>query len=211
MVNVGAGTGSYEPPDRVVVAVEPSAVMLAQRPAGAPPALRGAAEALPLPDGAVDAALAVLTVHHWDDQRAGLAELRRVARRRVVVTYDPAVHTNQWVVRDYVPEIAELEADRLPYAEVIEILEATPMVLPLTRQFADGLLGAFWCRPWAYLDPEVRAHMSGFAKVEPAAVDRGMARLAEDLASGEWARRNADLTGAATFDAGFRLLVSSAG
>jgi SAM-dependent methyltransferase len=211
VVNVGAGTGSYEPVDRAVVAVEPSSVMLAQRPAGAAPAVRGAAEHLPLPDGAVDVAMAVLTVHHWDDWRAGLRELQRVGRRQVVVTFDPAVHADTWIIRDYVPEIGELDAGRIPHAAIVEALHARVVDLPLTREFADGLLGAFWCRPWAYLDPEVRSRMSGFVQVDRGAVDRAMERLADDLRSGAWERRYPELAGRAAHDAGFRLLISGPG
>jgi SAM-dependent methyltransferase len=211
VVNVGAGTGSYEPADRAVVAVEPSGVMLAQRPAGAAPAVRAVAEHLPLGDGVADAALAVLTVHHWSDWWAGLAELRRVAARQVIVTFDPGVSADQWVIRDYVPEIADLDAGRVPYAAMVDALGAEVSVLPVGRAFPDGLLGAFWCRPEAYLDPVVRSRMSGFAQVDPAAVDRGMARLAEDLRTGEWARRNAGLDTLDEYDAGFRLLVAGPG
>jgi SAM-dependent methyltransferase len=194
-----------------VVAVEPSGVMLGQRPAGAAPAVRAVAEHLPLPDGAADAALAVLTVHHWSDWWAGLAELRRVAPRQVVVTFDPAVSATQWVIRDYVPEIADLDAGRVPYAGMVDALGAEVSVLPVSREFPDGLLGAFWCRPEAYLDPVVRSRMSGFAQADPGAVDRGMARLADDLRTGEWARRNAGLDALEEYDAGFRLLVAGPG
>lgn len=209
-MNVGAGTGSYEP-DRRLVAVEPSGVMLAQRQAGAAPAVRATAEHLPFADGAADAALAVLTVHHWHDWWAGLGELMRVAPRQVIVTFDPEVSANQWVIRDYVPEIAGLDSGRVPYAAMVEALGAEVAVLPVSRGFPDGVLGAFWCRPEAYLDPVVRSRMSGFAQVDPAAVERGMARLADDLRSGAWARRNAELHGLEAYDAGFRLLVAGAG
>jgi SAM-dependent methyltransferase len=208
VVNVGAGTGSYEPADRRVVAVEPSAVMLAQRPAGAAPAVQAVAEHLPLPDGVADVALAVLTVHHWGDWRAGLAELRRVAGRVVVVTFDPAVHAATWIIDEYVPEIGTLDAGRIPFHPLVEALDATVTELPLTREFADGLLGAYWCRPEAYLDPEVRSHMSGFVQVDQGVVRRAMDRLGHDLASGGWAERHRHLATATTYDAGFRLLVS---
>jgi SAM-dependent methyltransferase len=208
VINVGAGTGSYEPADRRVVAVEPSGVMLAQRPTGSAPAIQAVAERLPLPDGVAEAALAVLTVHHWNDWGAGLDELRRVARRRVVVTFDPAVSSDQWIVRDYVPEIADLDSGRVPYAAMVEALGAEVTVLPVSRDFTDGLLGAFWCRPQVYLDPGVRSRMSGFALVDPAAVDRGMGRLADDLRTGAWGRRYPDLAELEEYDAGFRLLVS---
>lgn len=208
MINVGAGHGSYEPDGRTLIPVEPSKVMLDQRPPNAAPAIRAVAERLPLVADAADAALAVLTVHHWTDWRAGIDELRRVARRRVVVHFDPSHHDQQWLIRDYVPEIAALDASRNSFEAVVHRLRAEVTVLPLSREFTDGVIGAYWCRPHAYLDPEVRSHMSGFAQIDPAVVDAAMARLADDLRSGAWARRNAALAELTSFDAGFRLLVS---
>jgi Methyltransferase domain len=181
-LDVGAGSGSYEPDDRRVVAVEPSTVMIGHRPVGSAPVVRGVAEALPFPDHAFDAALAVLTTH-------------------------PIVHAEQWVVREYVPQIAALDAGQ-SLAEMADLLGAEAHILPLTRDFEDGVLGAYWCRPRAYLDPQVRQHMSGFAKLDPAVVDRGMRRLQADLDSGSWAQRHAALDDLETYDAGFRLLVS---
>jgi SAM-dependent methyltransferase len=206
-LDVGAGSGSYEPDDRRVVAVEPSTVMIGHRPVGSAAVVRGVAEALPFPDHAFDAALAVLTTHHWQDRRTGLDELCRVAPLRVVVTFDPIVHAEQWVVREYVPQIAALDAGQ-SLAEMADLLGAEAHILPLTRDFEDGVLGAYWCRPRAYLDPQVRQHMSGFAKLDPAVVDRGMRRLQADLDSGSWAQRHAALDDLETYDAGFRLLVS---
>jgi SAM-dependent methyltransferase len=211
VINVGAGAGSYEPADRTVISVEPSTVMLAQRPAGSAPAIRAVAEHLPLANGTGEAALAVLTVHHWDDWRAGIDELRRVAPVQVVVHFDPAHHDRQWLIRDYVPEIGVLNVSRNSFDEVVDRLEAEVSVLPLSRDFRDGVIGAFWCRPHAYLDAEVRSHMSGFAQIDSSVVEAAMLRLADDLESGAWARRNADLAELQSFDAGFRLLVSGGG
>ncbi len=182
--------------------------MILQRSPAAAPALQGVAEQLPVADGAFGAVLAVLTTHHWVDEPGGLAELSRVAPRRIVLTFDPAVHADQWIVRDYVPEIAAFDAHRPPFAEVVTALGADVTVLPVTRAFEDGVLGAFWCRPYAYLDPEVRAHMSGFARLDPAIVDRGIGRLRDDLASGAWDDRYGSTAALDEFDAGFRLLVS---
>jgi len=206
---VGAGTGSYEPDPRAkaVVAVEPSDVMLGQRSPRSAPAVRGRAEELPFADRSFDVALAVLTVHHWEDQRSGIDELRRVAPSQVVVTFDPSVHNQQWIVSDYLPEMAALARTSLPFTEVVRLLDADVATLPMTRQFADGVLGAFWCRPHAYLDPAVRSHMSGFALLDRPLVEARMARLAEDLQDGTWERRHPELTRAATYDAGFRPLV----
>ena len=191
-----------------MVAIEPSAVMIGQRATAAAPVVRAVAEALPVADGTFDAALAVLTTHHWSDCRAGLDQLRRVAPLRVVLTFDPTVHHRQWIIADYLPEIASLGTGGPSFAEMTGQLGATTMVLPLGREFEDGVLGAFWCRPRAYLDPQVQRNNSGFARLDPSVVDQAMARLRADLDSGAWDERYRALAELETFDAGFRLLVS---
>lgn len=210
VVDVGAGTGSYEQGLPVVLAVEPSPVMIAQRPPGAAPVVRGVAGRLPLRDGAVDAALAVLTVHHWPSVAAGLAELRRVARRQVVLTFDPRATAAYWLVAEYVPAVAELDAGRTPPVERVADLLDTADVrpLPVPADMADGVLAAYWNRPHAYLDPQVRACCSGFAQLDARVVDAGMRALRRDLDSGAWHRRHAGLVTAREFDAGYRLVVS---
>jgi SAM-dependent methyltransferase len=210
VVNVGAGTGSYESPHRQVVAVEPSTTMIAQRSPDAAPVVRGVAEALPFADAAFDAATAVLTVHHWQDLEAGLTELRRVAGRQVVLTFDPDALDRLWLVRDYLPQIATVDAQRLPRTErvVAALGDVEVRPLPVPRDMGDGLLAAFWARPAIYLDPQVRAGMSIFALMDPAIVEPAMARLRADLDDGSWARRNADLADLETFDAGYQLLVA---
>jgi SAM-dependent methyltransferase len=186
VVNVGAGTGSYEPADRVVVAVEPSQVMVSQRPPGAAPALRASASALPLPSGCADVAMAVLTAHHWDDWTAGLAELCRVAPRRVVVAIDFEPHSRFWLYEDYLPELGattrQLRPDAATVADAIGTSRSE--VLPVPADMQDGVLGAYWSRPEAYLDPAVRANCSGLALADPAVVSRGVAALESDLRSG---------------------------
>jgi hypothetical protein len=191
-----------------VVAIEPSAVMITQRGSGSAPVVRGVAEALPFPDRSFDAVLAVLTTHHWSDRGTGLDELCRVAPVRVVLTFDPVVNARQWIVHDYVPEIGSFDAGRGSLEAMAEQLGARSTVLPLTRDFQDGVLGAFWCRPFAYLDPAVRRHMSGFARLDPSVVDEAMGRLDDDLRSGAWDRRHRSLADVEAYDAGYRLLVS---
>jgi SAM-dependent methyltransferase len=149
VVNVGAGAGSYEPEDRHVIAIEPSDVMAAQRPLERAPAIRAHAEALPLRDGSVDAAMAVLSVHHWDESRErGVRELRRVARGPVVIlTFDAGVSSDMWLVADYVPEIGELDRSIFPAPELLaEWLggEATISTIPIPRDTPDWMFGAFW-------------------------------------------------------------------
>jgi SAM-dependent methyltransferase len=175
VLDVGSGTGSYEPPARRVVAVEPSAEMIRQRRPGAAPVVRAVAEALPFADGAFDAALAVLTVHHWRDWRRGLDELRRVASRQVVLAYDTALHNDFWLVREYVPEVALLERSRPSAPEIADFLGAASVVeLPVPWDFTDGVFPAHWRRPEAYLDPAVRRSCSALAQTPPEAVLRAL-------------------------------------
>ncbi len=209
VVNVGAGAGSYEAGSPVVLAVDPSVTMLRQRPPGSAPAVRAVAERLPVRDGAADVALAVLTLHHWSSAEAGLAELRRIARRQVVVTFEPAATETFWLVRDYLPAVAALDRGRTPSVARVAALLGTADVrpLPVPADMADGVLAAHWRRPAAYLDPDVRACASGFAQLDPAVVAEGMARLTADLDSGAWHQRNGDLLTRDELDVGYRLVV----
>ena len=208
VVNVGAGAGSYEPVDRAVVAVEPSLAMIRQRPAGSPPVVQGSATALPFRAGAFAAALAVLTVHHWPDRARGLAELRRVARERVVIlTWDPEA-AGFWLVEDYFPTLVAIDREIFPsLAELRRILGPIAVQpLPIPHDCVDGFLGAYWRRPAAYLDPAVRGAISTFTKIGD--VDAGLDRLREDLASGRWTRRHGGLLDRSELDLGYRLVVS---
>ena len=208
VVNVGAGAGSYEPAT-TLLAVEPSATMIAQRPPGSAPAVQATADAIPLADGACDAALAVLTVHHWPDPSAGIAEMRRVARRLVVFSWDPEFADRFWFVRDYLPESAAFDRARMPaIADLAAWMGgATVQPVPVPHDCRDGFFGAFWRRPRAYLDPAVRAGASNLAQLGPA-VDRAVAALAADLDSGAWRRRNRELLALDELDLGYRLLVA---
>jgi SAM-dependent methyltransferase len=210
VLNVGAGTGSYEPDGCEVVAIEPSAVMIGQRAGAAPPVVRASSAALPVPWGWADAVLAVNTVHHWDDWVAGLAELCRVAPRRVVVAIDFEQHARFWLLSEYLPEVrAHTLGCRPGAAAIADAIGATSVqVLEVPRAMRDGVMGAYWCRPEAYLDPTVRANCSGLALADQAAVGRGIAALDADLASGAWHERHADLDVLESIDLGYRLVVS---
>jgi SAM-dependent methyltransferase len=213
VVNVGAGTGSYEPPDRDLTAVEPSVVMIAPRPPGAAPAVQASAEALPFDDASFDAAMAVLTLHHWSDIRGGCAELRRVARDRVVVfSWDPTYVGRMWLGPEYFPYCMRQDAEGFPsLAEQADALEAEVESVPIPWDCRDGFFSAFWRRPEAYLDPAVRAGISTLAKRSEDELAEGLARLRADLESGGWARRHADLLERDELDLGYRLLVGPGG
>lgn len=208
IVNVGAGAGSYEPTDRKVVAVEPSTVMIRQRPPEASPAVRASATDLPFRDESFDAALAVLTLHHWPDPARGIAELRRVARATVVIlTFDTSVG-GFWLT-DYFPEILEIDRRTMPELSLIERQLGTAEIssVPIPHDCSDGLLGAHWRRPEAYLDAGTRGATSVFARIGN--VETGLARLRDDLESGAWRRRYADLLDRDEIDLGYRLVVSN--
>lgn len=208
VVNIGAGTGAYEPCDRQVIAVEPSAVMIRQRPAGAARCLQGSAEALPLATKSVDAAMAILSAHHWTDLEQGFREMARVARKRVVLlTWAPDA-ARFWLVDDYFPEIAAQDRQMFPSAAALTAtlerlvgpVQIAPVLLP---HDCTDTYGAHWRRPDAYLDPDIRGAMSAFAHID---AEAGLARLRADLASGQWASRNQRLLNQDTLDIGHRLV-----
>lgn len=213
VVNVGAGTGSYEPRNRHVVAIEPSDVMAAQRPPELAPAIAASAGRLPLRDRSVDAAMAVLTLHHWDAElEPGVRELRRVARDTVViVTYDAEVSGRMWLMKEYLPEVARMDHRIFPPIDrLVAWLDGDTEVraLEIPRDTPDWTLGSFWAHPERVLDARARAATSGFARMDPAVVARVVDAVARDLASGAWDREHGDLRQADSFDAGMRLLVS---
>jgi SAM-dependent methyltransferase len=216
VANVGAGTGSYEPRDRKVIAVEPSAVMIEQRPPDAAPVVRGSAEELPLEDDSVDAAMAILSDHHWRDRQAGLRELARVARNRVIVfAADPAEFERFWLTRDYARGLLDFAQQHYRTSGVWEdelrsLLggEVTITPVPIPWDCVDAFYGAFWRRPEAYLDPAVRAATSVFGRLPDGGGEAAAERLRADLESGEWRRRNAALVDLEELDVGHRLIVA---
>jgi len=210
VLNVGAGTGSYEPPDRQVLAVEPSATMRAQRGPDAAPCLAGSAESLPFDDLAFDAAMAVCTIHHWRDPVGGLREMRRVARRVVVFLFDTSEPDAFWLTRDYLPEFAALPGchvlSSLP--DLADSIGARTEPVPVPWDCADGFFEAFWRRPWAYLDEGVRRGISVWDAVGSDVEQRAVRDLRADLASGRWAERNQELLHLDQAELGARLLVA---
>jgi SAM-dependent methyltransferase len=215
VVNIGAGAGSYEPGDRYVVAVEPSDVMAAQRPSAIPPAIRARAGELPLRDNSVDAAMAVVTIHHWDDElERGIQEMRRVARDTVVIlTYDALVSGEMWLMADYLPEVAELDRRIFPPPELLADRLGDPTrveILPIRRDTPDWMLGSFWAHPERVLDQQARRTTSGFSRMDPSVVRRVVDAVGRDLESGVWDERHGHLRALDAFDAGLRLVVGTA-
>jgi len=210
IVNVGAGAGAYEPASRSLVAVEPSLQMIRQRPRGAALVVQASAEALPFATSTFDAALAVLTLHHWADWRCGLGEMKRVAQRLVIFTFEPREIDNFWLTESYFPEMVGPVHRQCPSVDdVVECLgDCSVHHIGIPHDCVDGFLAAFWRRPAAYLDPAVRAGMSGFALLEQEVVDRGVARLKSDLESGEWERRFGHIRSLDALDVCYRLLVT---
>lgn len=210
VLNVGAGSGSYEPPDRRVTAVEPSEVMRAQRPAGAAPCIAASAEALPFANQSFDAAMAVLSDHHWPDPVAGLREMQRVARRVVVFQWDNELVPRFWLVRDYLPEFAGVAEEHPSLHERAEAIGARKRSIPIPWDCVDGFFYAYWRRPAAYLQDEVRRGTSVWARVGNPAEERAVAALSADLASGRWEQRNAELLDLQEAELGARLLIADA-
>ena len=205
VVNVGAGTGAYESSARRFVAVEPSAEMLRQRATDAAPAVQAIAEALPLADDSFDCAFASLTIHHWTDWRAGIAEMRRVAERIVIYTFEP--DATFWLTDEYLPEISVLDRERIPAIEsVLDAIGGGEVTnVPVPHDCIDGYLGAFWRRPDAYLHANVRAGMSPFHMLD---LDVGITKLANDLESGRWDELFGSMRELDELDIGYRIVTS---
>lgn len=206
VLNVGAGTGSYEPVDRQVTAVEPSIEMIRKRRSSAAKVIQASADHLPFDDDAFDVAMAILTVHHWPDKEAGLHELRRVTRGRIVLlTFDPS--HRPWLT-DYLPELVSLDEAQMPamsdYERWLGPVQVAPVLIP--HDCSDGFLYAYWRRPIAYLDPKIRSGSSSFWVIGDVAA--GLNRLKQDLETGEWERRYAELLTLDAYDAGYRIVLA---
>jgi SAM-dependent methyltransferase len=212
VVNVGAGAGSYEPPEREVTAVEPSAEMISQRPAGAAQAIQASAESLPFGDDSFDAAMGVLTAHHWTDLSAGLSEMQRVARLRIVmVAFDPEALESLWITADYFPAMLELKrpsgAGSRELAAMLPATTTSP--LPVPRDCADHFFAALWARPEMLFDDDVMRPMWVWQGIPEEARQTGRERLAADLESGVWEQRYGRLRQQSELDVGLRLVVSA--
>ncbi|MEM8926237.1 MAG: class I SAM-dependent methyltransferase [Actinomycetota bacterium] len=210
VLNIGAGTGNYEPSDRPLTAVEPSAEMIAKRAARPGDVVRAAAESLPFTDGTFDVAMATLTLHHWTDRQRGLLEMRRVSARQVIFMFDPVEVYRFWAV-DYWPEAVELPSERdLPapadLAAVLGPVEVETVAVPI--DCSDGFGAAFWGRPEAYLDPAVQQGMSWLAQLPAEQLAAGTDRLEADLRSGAWDERHGHLRGLDELDVGYRLVIA---
>lgn len=211
VLNVGAGSGSYESPGRAVTAVEPSAEMIAQRPPEAAPVVQASAEDLPFADRSFDASMAVLTVHHWADLGAGLAEMRRVSRERIViVTFDPEALADLWIPRDYFPEMLALKRRAGATSGALgEVLAgATIEPIPVPRDCPDQFFAALWGRPEKLFDEEVLKPMWVWQSISEEARRSGREHLRADLEDGTWERRYGRLRELPSLDVGLRLITA---
>ena len=208
VVNVGAGTGSYEPADLDVLAVEPSAVMRSQRPPDAAPCVAATAESLPFRDRSFDAAMAVATIHHWPNPIAGLREMQRVAGRVVALTFTLDGLSQFWLTRDYLPELVSSVVDFPSVAEMADPIGARIEPVMIPWDCSDGFPEAYWRRPEAYLDDSLRRGMSIWARLGPVVEHRAVSNLSDDLVSGRWAERNGELVNLDSADLGLRLLIA---
>lgn len=209
VVNVGAGAGSYEPRDSEVIAVEPSPLMIAKRAKDAAPVRQGVAEALPLDDQSVDAAMGTLTIHHWSDLDAGLAEMRRVARKRIVLfTIDAEVNSEIWTLSEYFPAAAQAEREKMPAMQGLEakLPHATIEVVPAPSRCQDEFTSALWDRPELFLKPATLSASSLWHQLPAAVIQAGQERLRADLASGRWDEAHGHLRTLPELDIGLRLI-----
>lgn len=212
ILNVGAGAGSYEPSDRYVVAIEPSAVMRAQRiKNGKVPAINAKADNLPFDDNSFDASMAMITIHQWSDMNKGLRELRRVTKHQVVImTFDPDELDNFWNA-NYFPELIEIEGVRYPTIDFIKkslggTSEVIPIPIPL--DCLDGFQEAFYGRPEAFLEKEVRLSQSAWSFLPKGIEEKLVETLENDLKSGEWDKKYGHFRSEPTFICGLRLIIS---
>ena len=205
IINVGAGSGSYEPGHLNVTAVEPSSVMISQRPAHAAEAVQGRAEHLPFKDKTFDAAMAILTIHHWEDLDQGLSELKRVAKKVIIVTWDPSFE-GFWMTNDYFPEILSYDKGRFPaFGRIANLMGAIKITnIPVPANCIDGFASAYWQRQEAILMKPVRDATSAFNKIPD--LNQKLARLKQDISSGIWAEKYGYLLNKNEMDLGFRLL-----
>jgi SAM-dependent methyltransferase len=209
VVNVGAGTGNYEPIGRTVVAVEPSRIMAEQRAPWSAPVVMAVAEAMPFPDGSFDAAVVTFALHHWTELPAALSELARVARRQVILMSDRQLCQDPWIY-EYFPQMLEVPSERrAPSVDDIGdyLRVVRTEVVPIPADCIDGFCGAFWSRPEALVDPDVRAGSSSLAQLEPVTAAGDARHLFDDLRSGTWDARHGHLRGLEHFDMGYRLVI----
>jgi hypothetical protein len=212
VANIGAGAAEYEPIDRWVLAIEPSEDRITRSPHRLTTPIKGHAESLPIPSSSVDAAMACLTLHQWSDWRVGAHELRRVARKRVVIfTYDPSYADRFWLLRDYLPKLGRLHSCRFPPIEqqcagIGDEVRVEKVAIP--QDCDNGLLASHWRRPRAYLDRQMRAGIPTFQLPGAGLLLDGLDQLSEDLETGRWRQRNRELLSLEQMDLGYRLLVT---
>ncbi len=210
ILNIGAGAGSYEPQDRYVLALEPSAAMRAQRPPHLSPAIHGIAENLPFDDQSIDASMAMITIHQWQSAEKGLAEMRRVTRGPILVlTFDGDALDRFWLA-DYAPELITAERRRYPAIDFIQTHlggKTQVQTIPIPIDCIDGFTEAYYARPEKFIDPTVRKSQSAWGFVDPQAQSRFVQTLAHDLNSGAWDKRYGQWRNKPYFEGSLRLIM----
>lgn len=206
IVNIGAGAGSYEPDDKQLIAVEPSIEMINQRSSSAHPVIQGSAESLPFPDNSFTHALTILSMHHWTNRTVAFKEINRVATERfIAISWNPNAEPF-WLTRDYFPEIFELDKKIFPDLNELEThfdnVKIEPLLIP--EDCIDGFLAAYWKRPSAYLDSNVRNSISSFAKLDT--ITKGLQKLESDLESNNWSKINQSILNKSSLDAGYVII-----
>ena len=206
VLNVGAGIGSYEPDNCEVLAVEPSEKMIALRPISASKVIRGFAECLPFSDGVFDASMAILTIHHWLDIRQGLNEMLRVTNGKIILFTWIGYGDDFWL-EDYISAIRGIDAEIFPTLQELEEMlgSITVETIEIPHDCTDGFMCAYWCRPKAYLDAEVRKAISTFSRISD--IQDGLQNLEKDLHSGKWDREYGHLLAKQSRDFGYRVVV----
>lgn len=206
IVNIGAGTGSYEPKHMDLIAIEPSQEMIKQRPENAHKVIQGSAESLPLPDQSFSHALTILSMHHWKNRELAFKEINRVATDKfVAVSWNPESKPF-WLTRDYFPEMIEVDRQIFPSVRELETnfdnVEVCPLLIP--EDCIDGFLAAYWKRPSAYLNKAVRQSISSFSKLDN--INTGLEKLEFDLETGSWHKTNRSILNKTTLDTGYIII-----
>jgi SAM-dependent methyltransferase len=206
VLNVGSGIGSYEPENCYIVALEPSREMNTRRKNSKAALIQGVAENLPFSDNTFDISMAILTIHHWSDIESGLKEMARVSRKRVIL-FTWIGYGNDFWLENYIPEIRGVDHKLFPSLEELEriLRNISVETIEIPYDCSDGFMCAYWRRPEAYLDQNVRRAISTFSRISN--IQENLDRLQDDIYSGAWSQKHSHLLEKESLDLGYRLVV----